>query len=180
MIGLRRALGLGLGVATCGYALRAPAGGPVPRISTARSLGTLFDLLGGANELVAPGDALPGRAQRMPGIEGSRHAVLGTVIEDVPEGHKVAYFANGCFWGSEKGAWRLPRGIHSTAVGYCGGFTPNPTYEEACSGRTGHTEGVRVVYDPREVSYVDILRWFAAPASRGGPRASRATPRRRA
>ena len=63
-------------------------------------------------------------------------------------------------WGSEKGIWRLPKGIYSTAVGYCAGYTPNPTYEEACSGRTGHTEGVRVVYDPNEISFVDILRWF--------------------
>ena len=79
----------------------------------------------------------------------------------VPDGFKVAVFANGCFWGSEKGIWRLPGdGIYSTAVGYCAGFTPNPTYEEACSGRTGHTEGVRVVYDPAKISFVDILRWF--------------------
>ena len=64
-------------------------------------------------------------------------------------------------WGSEKGIWRLPGdGIYNTAVGYCAGFTPNPTYEEACSGLTGHTEGVRVVYDPAKISFVDILRWF--------------------
>ena len=69
-------------------------------------------------------------------------------------------FANGCFWGSEKGIWRFPYGIYSTAVGYCAGFTPNPTYNEACSGMTGHTEGVRVVYDPKEISFADILRWF--------------------
>ena len=82
-------------------------------------------------------------------------------MDDVPEGHKVAVFANGCFWGSEKGIWRLPGdGIYNTAVGYCAGFTPNPTYEEACSGLTGHTEGVRVVYDPEKISFVDILRWF--------------------
>lgn len=110
-------------------------------------------------------------------------------LKEVPKGYKEAVFANGCFWGSEKGIWRLPKGIHSTAVGYCAGydlllflllldvycqveavcahlpcnlvrFTPNPTYEEACSGRTGHTEGVRVVYNPEEVSFVDILRWF--------------------
>jgi peptide-methionine (S)-S-oxide reductase len=96
----------------------------------------------------------------MPNIDGLRHYVLGNVIDEVPEGMKVAVFANGCFWGSEKGIWRFPKGIHSTAVGYCAGFTPNPTYEEACSGQTGHTEGVRVVYDPKEVSFVDILRWF--------------------
>ena len=78
-----------------------------------------------------------------------------------PKGFKVCIFANGCFWGSEKGIWRLPGGgIFSTAVGYAGGYTPNPTYEEACSGRTGHTEAVQVVYDPEKVSLVDILRWF--------------------
>jgi peptide-methionine (S)-S-oxide reductase len=89
------------------------------------------------------------------------HVSLFSFIKtEVPKGYKEAIFANGCFWGSEKGIWRLPKGIHSTAVGYCAGFTPNPTYEEACSGLTGHTEGVRVVYNPQEVSFVDILRWF--------------------
>ena len=78
-----------------------------------------------------------------------------------PAGHKVAVFANGCFWGSEKGIWRLPgNGIITTAVGYAAGYTPNPTYEEACSGRTGHTEACQVVYDPEKISFVDILRWF--------------------
>lgn len=78
-----------------------------------------------------------------------------------PKGLKVCVFANGCFWGSEKGIWRLPGGgIFSTAVGYAGGYTPNPTYEEACSGRTGHTEAVQVVFDPEKISLVDILRWF--------------------
>jgi len=122
-----------------------------------------MDLLGGrGNEpgLIAPEQALPGRAAPMPNISNLRHYVLGNKIDEVPEGHEVAVFANGCFWGSEKGIWRLPKGIHSTAVGYCAGFTPNPTYEEACSGRTGHTEGVRVVFDPSEVGFVDILRWF--------------------
>ena len=97
----------------------------------------------------------------MANIDGLRHYVLGNSITKVPDGHKVAVFANGCFWGSEKGIWRLPGdGIYSTAIGYCAGFTPNPTYEEACSGRTGHTEGVRVVYDPEKISFVDILRWM--------------------
>lgn len=160
MIFSRRAAALGLGLAGCGVALRAPAPRHAP--VTARPLGTLFDLMGGGDaQLIAPGDALPGRPQRMSGIEGARHAVLGTTLESVPDGHEVAVFANGCFWGSEKGIWRLPGdGITSTAVGYCAGFTPNPTYEEACSGRTGHTEGVRVVFDPKKISFVDILRWF--------------------
>merc|ERR1719247_627575 len=78
-----------------------------------------------------------------------------------PEKMKVCVFANGCFWGSEKGIWRLPGGgIHSTSVGYAAGFTPNPTYEEACSGLTGHTEAMQIVYDPEKISFVDILRWF--------------------
>jgi peptide-methionine (S)-S-oxide reductase len=110
--------------------------------------------------LISPEKALPGRDQKMANIDGLRHFVLGNKIEEVPAGFQEAVFANGCFWGSEKGIWRLPKGIHSTAVGYCAGFTKNPTYEEACSGLTGHTEGVRVVYDPSQVSFVDILRWF--------------------
>eukprot|EP00559_Dactyliosolen_fragilissimus_P005331 CAMPEP_0184863086 /NCGR_PEP_ID=MMETSP0580-20130426/9070_1 /TAXON_ID=1118495 /ORGANISM="Dactyliosolen fragilissimus" /LENGTH=344 /DNA_ID=CAMNT_0027361183 /DNA_START=34 /DNA_END=1068 /DNA_ORIENTATION=- len=127
-----------------------------------RMIGSILDLLGGGGkgELIDPEKALPGRQQKMPNISGLKHYVLGNDLEEVPEGYKVAIFANGCFWGSEKGIWRLPFGIHSTAVGYCAGFTPNPSYEEACSGLTGHTEGVRVVYDPSKISFVDILRWF--------------------
>merc|ERR1712151_241947 len=126
-------------------------------------IGSILDLLGGGGfdpEMVSPEKALPGRSQKMPNIDGLRHYVLGTKLEGVPEGCKVAIFANGCFWGSEKGIWRLPQGIHSTAVGYCAGYTPNPNYNEACSGMTGHTEGVRVVYDPSKVAFADILRWF--------------------
>ena len=127
-----------------------------------RMIGSIIDLLGGPEKstLVSPDKALPGRKQKMPNIENLRHYVLGNKLEEVPDGHEVAVFANGCFWGSEKGIWRLPKGIYSTAVGYCAGFTPNPTYEEACSGQTGHTEGVRVVYDPEQVAFTDILRWF--------------------
>ena len=140
----------------------APARVAQPRAAPARAnvLGSLFDMLSMDDaKLVEPGQALPGRAQEM--MVPDRHYVLGNKMEEVPEGFKVAVFANGCFWGSEKGIWRLPGGgIHSTAVGYCAGFTPNPTYEEACSGRTGHTEGVKVVYDPSKISFVDILRWF--------------------
>jgi len=104
--------------------------------------------------------ALPGRAKEM--LVSDTHYVLKNPMKGPwPAGFKVAVFANGCFWGSEKGIWRLPGGgIYSTAVGYCAGFTPNPTYEEACSGLTGHTEGVQVVYDPAKISFVDILRWF--------------------
>jgi len=120
-----------------------------------------FDMISrGEPSLISPEQALPGREQKMPNIDGYRHYITGNDLQEVPQGFEVAVFANGCFWGSEKGIWRLPEGIHSTAVGYCAGFTPNPTYEEACSGRTGHTEGVRVVYDPSKVSFVDIMRWF--------------------
>lgn len=111
-------------------------------------------------KMITPDQALPGRSEKMQ--IAPRHVVLQTAMEGPwPEGFKVAVFANGCFWGSEKGIWRLPGGgIHSTAVGYAAGFTPNPTYEEACSGRTGHTEAVQVVYDPSKISFADILRWF--------------------
>lgn len=91
-----------------------------------------------------------------------KHFVLGNPMKGPwPAGFKVATFANGCFWGSEKGIWRLPgTGIHSTAIGYCAGSTPNPTYEEVCSGQTGHTEACQVVFDPAKISLTDILRWF--------------------
>jgi len=142
---------------------RSTAAAIFPNSSTQplRMIGSMFDLFaGGEAKLIDPKKALPGRSQKMPNIDGLKHYVLGNDLQEVPEGYKVAIFANGCFWGSEKGIWRLPKGIHSTAVGYCAGFTENPTYEEACSGLTGHTEGVRVVYNPEEVSFVDILRWF--------------------
>mmetsp|Transcript_32676 Transcript_32676/g.36409 ORF Transcript_32676/g.36409 Transcript_32676/m.36409 type:complete len:328 (-) Transcript_32676:155-1138(-) len=136
---------------------------PSPTSTTKRTMiGNILNMFGGGQGagLISPAEALPGRAQKMANIDGLRHYVLGNKLEEVPEGYKVAIFANGCFWGSEKGIWRFPYGIHSTAVGYCGGFSPNPTYEEACSGQTGHTEGVRVVYNPELISYVDIMRWF--------------------
>lgn len=112
------------------------------------------------SEMVKAEDALKGRSEVMKVDE--RHYVLKNPLKGPwPKGLKVCIFANGCFWGSEKGIWRLPGGgIFSTAVGYAGGYTPNPTYEEACSGRTGHTEAVQVVYDPEKISLVDILRWF--------------------
>ena len=124
-------------------------------------IGSILDILGGGgSEMISPDKALKGRAEPMAGINGLRHYVLGNKLEEVPEGYEVAVFGNGCFWGSEKAMWRMPKGIHSTAVGYCAGYTPNPTYNEACSSMTGHTEGVRVVYNPEEISYVDILRMF--------------------
>lgn len=110
--------------------------------------------------MVRKEDALPGRAEEMK--VSDKHYVLGTPMRGpFPDGFQTLVFGNGCFWGSEKGAWRLPGGgIYTTAVGYAGGFTPNPTYEEACSGRTGHTEAVQVVFDPEKIGLVDILRWF--------------------
>jgi peptide-methionine (S)-S-oxide reductase len=108
--------------------------------------------------MVTPDQALPGRSEPMPVPE--RHAVLGTSLAGpYPEGTEVAEFALGCFWGEERKYWETP-GVVSTAVGYEGGYTPNPTYEEVCSGRTGHAETVRVVYDPKRVTYRDLLRVF--------------------
>lgn len=91
-----------------------------------------------------------------------KHFVLGGAMKGPwPDGHQKCVFANGCFWGSEKGAWRLPGGgIYTTAVGYAGGHVEHPTYEEVCSGSTGHTESVQVIFDPTKISVVDVLRWF--------------------
>jgi peptide-methionine (S)-S-oxide reductase len=110
------------------------------------------------SRLVEPHDALPGRDERMP--VPSRHEVLGTPLEPpFPEGLERAVFGLGCFWGAERVFWQAP-GIYTTAVGYAGGFTPNPSYQEACSGRTGHTEAVLVVFDPKVTSYEELLRLF--------------------
>lgn len=102
--------------------------------------------------------ALPGRDTALP--LSNRHAVLGTPLRPpYPEGMEEAVVALGCFWGAEKAFWGL-LGVYTTAVGYAGGFTPNPTYEEVCSGSTGHTEAVLVVFDPAKISYSEILRVF--------------------
>ncbi|GAB3622206.1 peptide-methionine (S)-S-oxide reductase MsrA [Mariniluteicoccus endophyticus] len=109
-------------------------------------------------QMVSPTEALPGRPDPVlpePGF----HAVLGNPIHPVPDGHQVAYLAAGCFWGVEKLFWNVP-GVRSTAAGYMGGYTPNPTYEEVCSAQTGHTETVRVVFDPAKVTYADLLKVF--------------------
>ena len=111
-----------------------------------------------APEMVRPEDALPGRDT--PIAVPERHAVLGTLLRgQFPDNLETAVFALGCFWGAERLFWRLP-GVFTTAVGYAGGFTPNPTYEETCSGRTGHAEAVLVVFDPEQVSYEELLRVF--------------------
>jgi peptide-methionine (S)-S-oxide reductase len=109
-------------------------------------------------ELPTQETALPGRAHPIPTAESSfinGHALKGPY----PEGLETAVFAMGCFWGEEKKFWSLP-GVWVTAVGYVNGVTPNPTYEEVCSGRTGHTEAVLVVYDPRVISYPALLKVF--------------------
>lgn len=108
--------------------------------------------------LVTPEEALPGRDRPLPVPE--RHDVLGQPLTPPwPQGHEVAHFAMGCFWGAERIFWQLD-GVHTTAVGYMGGSTPNPTYEETCTAQTGHTETVLVVYDPAEVSYDTLLKHF--------------------
>ena len=108
--------------------------------------------------MVAPNEALPGRAQRMP--VAARHTVLGNaLLPPYPETLELAMVAIGCFWGAERKFWQA-RGVWSTSVGYAGGYTPNPSYEETCSGLTGHTEVVRVVFDPAQLTYVQLLRIF--------------------
>jgi peptide-methionine (S)-S-oxide reductase len=104
-------------------------------------------------------DALPGRSQ--PIRTASTHFINHRPLKGpYPEGFKTAMFGMGCFWGSERKFWELGDGIHVTAVGYAAGLTPNPTYEEVCSGRTGHNEVVFVVYDPKKISYEELLKAF--------------------
>src|SRR5688500_2533005 len=110
--------------------------------------------------LVEPEQTLPGRTER-PFLVADKHKVLDApvVTDEVPEGLEVAIFGLGCFWGAEEIYWQMP-GVWSTSVGYAGGYTPHPSYEEVCSGRTGHTEAVRIVFDPAQVSYADLVRRF--------------------
>src|SRR5437588_6086942 len=108
--------------------------------------------------MVTAEEALPGRAIPMPVVE--RHAVTGhRIVPPFPDGLHTAVFGMGCFWGAERIFWKSP-GVYSTAVGYQGGHTPHPTYEQTCSGRTGHTEAVQVVYDPAVISYEALLKLF--------------------
>src|SRR2546423_11652258 len=108
--------------------------------------------------LPEPSEALPGRAEAR--VAPARHDVLGNPLTPpYPEGLQTAVFGLGCFWGAERLFWQTP-GVWTTAVGYAGGPTPNPTYEEVCSGRTGHTEAVLVVFDPKQTSREEILRLF--------------------
>ena len=108
--------------------------------------------------MVAPQDALPGRPEALSLTD--RHAVLDTPLKGpFPAGLEVAEFGMGCFWGAERVFWKLS-GVHTTAVGYSGGYTPNPTYEETCTNKTGHAETVLVVFDPQQLSYEDLLKTF--------------------
>ncbi len=108
--------------------------------------------------MIDPDRALRGRDAEMPVPE--LHAVLGTPLKGpFPEGMQTAIFGLGCFWGAERIFWQLP-GVYTTAVGYAGGYTPNPSYEEVCSGSTGHTEAVLVVFDPSKIAYEELLRAF--------------------
>jgi peptide-methionine (S)-S-oxide reductase len=115
-------------------------------------------LFGSKTRMVASEDALPGRDTPIPVPD--RHFVLGTPLKPpFPEGLQTAVVGMGCFWGAERVFWQA-KGVYSTAVGYAGGYTPNPTYEETCSGKTGHTEAVLVVFDPEQITYEEILKRF--------------------
>jgi peptide-methionine (S)-S-oxide reductase len=115
-------------------------------------------MLGRSLKLPTPAEALPGRAEPIEVPE--RHFVNGNrIVPPFPEGHAVADFALGCFWGAERVFWSMT-GVYATAVGYQAGLTPNPTYREVCTGRTGHAEAVRVIYDPARLEYETLLRVF--------------------
>jgi peptide-methionine (S)-S-oxide reductase len=124
------------------------------------SLGKLMMMLNSdKTQMVTAEDALPGRSEPSFKVPET-HAVLGTALKPpFPEGIETAYFAMGCFWGAERLFWELD-GVYSTAVGYQNGITPNPTYEETTTGKTGHAETVMVAYDPTKVSYEDLLKVF--------------------
>ncbi len=108
--------------------------------------------------MIEPERALRGR-DRAVLADPTFHEIFGIPVQSVPAGSEVAYFAIGCFWGAEKLFWKTP-GVTNTAVGYAGGYTPNPTYDEVCSARTGHTEIVKVSFDPSKISYTELLKIF--------------------
>src|SRR5204862_6413073 len=135
-------------------------GAPSPSSPLAPSSRSLRSMVFGHHKsrLPSPDEALPGREATMP--VPATHFVNGhSLTEPFPEGYQRAVFGLGCFWGAERIFWQTP-GVWTTAVGYAGGFTANPTYEEVCSGRTGHTEAVLVVIDPKQTSRDEILRLF--------------------
>ncbi|XP_074438217.1 mitochondrial peptide methionine sulfoxide reductase [Larus michahellis] len=111
-----------------------------------------------ASRLPQKEEALPGRSQRIP-VADKHHVNGNRMVEPFPEGTQMAVFGMGCFWGAERKFWRQ-KGVYSTQVGYAGGYTPNPTYKEVCSGKTGHTEAVRVVYQPENISFEKLLKVF--------------------
>ena len=118
----------------------------------------MFELWREKTKMIDPARALRGREREMP--VAAAHTVLVNPLKGpFPAGLETAVLALGCFWGAERAFWTLP-GVYSTAVGYTGGYTPNPTYEEVCSGSTGHAEAVLVVFDPSQTSYAEILRHF--------------------
>lgn len=109
-------------------------------------------------EMPTAAEALPGRSTAM-AVPLKHHVNSNRLLPPFPEGMEQALFGMGCFWGAERKFWQL-RGVYSTSVGYSAGLTPNPTYEEVCSGGTGHNEVVRVIYDPRQISYMELLKTF--------------------
>src|SRR6266699_2129842 len=115
-------------------------------------------MFGKSTSIPAKSDALPGRAERMP-VPAAHFVSTHRLSPPFPEGLAQALFAMGCFWGAERKFWQLD-GVYTTAVGYAGGFTKNPTYREVCSGATGHAEAVLVVYDPKRIPYAELLRTF--------------------
>ena len=110
-------------------------------------------------KMPAPGDALPGRDTPLPGVPETHFVNGNRIVPPFPAGLELACFGLGCFWGAEKAFWKID-GVYSTAVGYAQGYTPNPTYKEVCTGRTGHNEVVRVVFDPKRVSFEKLLKAF--------------------
>ena len=115
-------------------------------------------LFGSKTRMIEPENALPGRETPIPVPD--RHYVLDTPLKPpFPEGLQTAVVGMGCFWGAERVFWQA-EGVYSTAVGYAGGYTPNPTYEEVCAGKTGHTEAVLVVFDPGKITYEEVLKLF--------------------
>ena len=119
----------------------------------------MFEFLARKTRMPERSEALPGRAQAIP--TARTHFVNGRALKGpYPEGLETAIFGLGCFWGAERKFWQAGEGVHVTAAGYAGGFTPNPTYEETCTGRTGHTEAVLVVFDPARIGYEALLRLF--------------------
>ncbi len=109
-------------------------------------------------QMVMPETALPGRDTPLP-LQAEHFVKHVSMFAPFPKNYEIAYFAMGCFWGVERLFWQQ-KGVYSTAVGYQGGYTPNPTYDEVCTGRTGHTESVMVIYDPDTISYKDLLKIF--------------------